>query len=198
MAATSNDSDPVTIIAPRELRDLVYRCCRVQGVDPGTADRFGDNLLHAQIHRGAAVEAFLHVLASSTSSAASSSGDLTRVVTAADSIALAEVTARREGAATAAFDSAVPLTALSQTLWHAAQRGVASVGISAATPGDQRVSSIEFVAEELDQAARTSARQRYLAAHRQGLPVATSAFVELESRAAQFLVAERTLDNIAP
>ena len=191
MAATSNDSDPVTIIAPRELRDLVYRCCRVQGVDPGTADRFGDNLLHAEIHRGAAVEAFLHVLASSA-------GVLTRVVTAADGIALAEVTARSEGVAAASFDSAVPLTALSHSLWHAAQRGVASIGISATAPGDQQVSSIEFVAEELDEAARTSARQRYLTAHRQGLPVATSAFVELESRAAQFLVAEGTLDTIAP
>lgn len=194
MAAASNDSDPVTIIAPRELRDLVYRCCRVQGVDPGTADRFGDNLLHAQIHRGAAVEPFLHVLASSTSS----SGDLTRVVTAADSIALAELTARSVGVATATFDSAVPLMALSHSLWHAAERGVASVGVSATTPGDQRVSSIKFVAGELDPVARDSARQRYLTAHRQGLPVATSAFVELESRAAQFLVAERTLDNIAP
>ena len=169
----------------------MYRCCRVQGVDPGTADRFGDNLLHAQIHRGAAVETFLHVLASSA-------GVLTRVVTAADGIALAEVTARSEGVATATFDSAVPLTALSHSLWHAAQRGVASIGISATAPADQRVSSIEFVADELDPAARTSARQRYLTAHRQGLPVATSAFVELESRAAQFLVAERTLDTIAP
>ena len=198
MAATSNDSDPVTIIAPRELRDLVYRCCRVQGVDPGTADRFGDNLLHAQIHRGAAVEAFLDVLAPSTSSVDSSSGAVNRVVTAADRIALAEVTARSEGAATATFDSAVPLMALSQTLWHAAERGVASIGISATAPGDQQVESIELAAEELETEARTSARQRYLTAHQQGLPVATSAFLELESHAALFLVAERTLDNIAP
>ncbi|MCQ3807394.1 MAG: hypothetical protein OXB92_04720 [Acidimicrobiaceae bacterium] len=194
MAAISNDSDPVTIIAPRELRDLVYRCCRVRGVDPGTADRFGGNLLHAQIHRGAALEPFLSVLASSTSSA----GAVTRVVTAADRIALAEVTARREGAAAATFGSAVPLMALSQTLWHAAQRGVASVGISATAPGDQRVSSIELVAEELDPVAKDSARQRYLTAHQQGLPVATSAFVELELRAAHFLVAEQTLDAVSP
>ncbi len=194
MAAMSNDGDSVTIIAPRELRDLVYRCCRVQGVDPGTADRFADNLLHAQIHRGAAVETFLSVLTSSTSSA----DDLTRVTTAADRIALAEVAARSEGVATATFDSAVPLTAMSHSLWHAAERGVASIGISATAPGDQQVKSIEFVTEALDPVARTSARQRYSTAHRQGLPIAASAFVELESRAAQFLVAERTLDTITP
>ena len=184
----------VTILAPRELRDFVYRCCRVQGVDPGTADRFADNLLHAQIHRGASVETFLSVLVSSSSSA----DDLTRVTTAADSVELAEATARIEGVATATFDCAVPLMALSHSLWHAAERGIASVGISPTAPGDQHVESIEFVTEALNQAARTSARQRHLTAHQLGLPVATSSFVQLESRAAPFLVDEVTLDAITP
>ena len=184
----------VTILAPRELRDFVYRCCRVQGVDPGTADRFADNLLHAQIHRGASVETFLSVLVSSSSSA----DDLTRVTTAADSVELAEATARIEGVATATFDSAVPLMALSHSLWHAATRGIASIGISPTAPADQHVESIEFVTEALNQAARTSARQRHLTAHQQGLPVATSSFVQLESHAAPFLVDEVTLDAITP
>ena len=184
----------VTILAPRELRDFVYRCCRVQGVDPGTADRFADNLLHAQIHRGASVETFLSVLVSSSSSA----DDLTRVTTAADSVELAEATARIEGVATATFDSAVPLMALSHSLWHAATRGIASIGISPTAPADQHVESIEFVTEALNQAARTSAQQRHLTAHQLGLPVATSSFVQLESRAAPFLVDELTLDAITP
>ena len=195
----SNDSDPVTIIAPRELRDLVYRCCRVQGVDPGTADRFSDNLLHAEIHRGATIETFFSVLASSTSSV----DDLTRVTTAADSIELAEVTARSEGVAAATFDSAVPLMALSHSLWHAAERGIASIGISPTAPADQHVESIEFVTqildtEALDPVARAAAQQRHLTAHQQGLPVATSSFVQLESHAAPFLVDELTLDAITP
>lgn len=184
----------VTILAPRELRDIVYRCCRVQRVDPGTADRFADNLLHAQIHRGAAIEPFLDLLASSSSSA----DDLPEVATAADSVELAEATARTDGVATATFDSAVPLMALSHSLWHAAERGIASIGISPTAPGDQHVKSIEFVAEVLDQTARTSAQQRHLLAHQQGLPVATSSFVQLESHAAPFLVAEVTLDAITP
>ena len=189
----------VTILAPRELRDSVYRCCRVQGVDPGAADRFADNLLHAQIHRGASVETFLSVLVSSSSSAA----DLTRVTTAADSVELAEATARIEGVATATFDSAVPLMALSHSLWHAATRGIASIGISPTAPGDQHVESIEFVtqildAEALDPVARAAAQQRHLTAHQQGLPVATSSFVQLESHAAPYLVAEVTLDAITP
>ncbi len=189
----------VTILAPRELRDFVYRCCRVQGVDPGTADRFADNLLHAQIHRGASVETFLSVLVSSSSSA----DDLTRVTTAADSVELAEATARIEGVATATFDCAVPLMALSHSLWHTATRGIASIGISATAPADQHVESIEFVTqildtEALDPVAGAAAQQRHLAAHQLGLPVATSSFVQLESRAAPFLVDEVTLDAITP
>ncbi len=194
----------VTILAPRELRDFVYRCCRVQGVDPGTADRFADNLLHAQIHRGASVETFLSVLVSSSSSA----DDLTRVTTAADSVELAEATARIEGVATATFDCAVPLMALSHSLWHAATRGVASIDISPTAPADQHVESIEFVTQILDTealdpvalgpVARAAAQQRHLTAHQQGLPVATSSFVQLESRAAPFLVDELTLDAITP
>ena len=199
----------VTILAPRELRDFVYRCCRVQGVDPGTADRFADNLLHAQIHRGASVETFLSVLVSSSSSA----DDLTRVTTAADSVELAEATARIEGVATATFDCAVPLMALSHSLWHAATRGVTSIGISPTAPADQHVESIEFVTQildpvaldpvaldpvALDPVARAAAQQRHLTAHQLGLPVATSSFVQLESRAAPFLVDELTLDAITP
>ncbi|MDE0606253.1 MAG: hypothetical protein OXH78_03750 [Acidimicrobiaceae bacterium] len=187
-------SAPVTILAPRELRDLVYRCCRVEGIDPGTADRFADNLLHAQIHRGASVETFLSILASSTSS----THDLARVVAAADRVELAEATARSEGAATATFDSAVPLSALSLSLWRAAERDIASIGISVTAPGDQHVESVELVSEALDQTARASAQQRNLTAHQQGLSVATSAFVQLESHAASFLVAEMKLDAVTP
>lgn len=192
MAAMSKGQDPVTILAPRELRDLVYRCCRVEGVDPANADRFADNLLHAQIHRGAGVEVFLSVLGSS----GSSKDDLAPLTTAADSIEVAEATARSEGVATATYDSAVPLMALSHSLWHAAERGTAGIGISATAPGDQEVDNIDFVTEKLDQAARTSAHQRHLTAHRKGLAVATSSFAQLESRAARFLVSEATLDAI--
>lgn len=190
----SVDRHGVTILAPRELKDLVYRCCRVQGVDPGNADRFADNLLHAQIHRGASVEVFLSVLASLSSSR----GELTRVTNAADGVEVAEATARSEGVATANFDPAVPLMALSHTLWQAAERGTASIGISATAPGDQEVRRIEFARTELDQAAKDSAHERHLAAHRVGLELATSAFAQLESYAAQFLVAEATLDTISP
>jgi len=184
----------VTILAPRELKDLVYRCCRVGGIDPGTADRFADNLLHAQIHRGKAVETFLAILASSTSS----TDELARVVAAADRVELAEATTRSVGVATATFDSAVPLLALSLSLWHAAERGIASIGISNTAPGDQHVESIELVAETLDQTARASAQQRHSTAHQQGLSVTTSDFAQLESQAASFLVAEMKLDEIAP
>lgn len=187
-------SAPVTILAPRELKDLVYRCCRVEGIDSGAAERFADNLLHAQIHRGESVETFLSILASSSSS----TNDLTRVVTAADRVELAEATARSEGVATATFDSAVPLLALSLSLWHAAQRGISSMGVSVTAPGDQHVESIELVTGALDQTTRTSAQQRYSTAHRQGLSVATSAFVQLESHAASFLVAETKLDAVEP
>ena len=141
-------------------------------------------------------------------SSSSSADDLTRVTTAADSVELAEATARIEGVATATFDSAVPLMALSHSLWHAATRGVASIGISPTAPADQHVESIEFVTQildtealdpvALDPVARAAAQQRHLTAHQLGLPVATSSFVQLESRAAPFLVDEVTLDAITP
>lgn len=187
------DCNAVTILAPRELKDLVYRCCRVQGVDPGNADRFADNVVHSEIHRGASVGMFLWLLAGS-----SSITELVRWTTAADQVELAEVAAHREGVATASFTSKVPLLTLSGSLWQAAERGVASVGVLATAPSDLEFMSIGFVVRELDEAERIAAHTRYLAAHQRGLVVATSALEALESRATGFLVAESTLDAIRP
>jgi len=192
----SDDPREVTL-APREIQDLVYRCCRVQGVDPGTADRLAENVLHAQIHRGPVIETFLAVLERSDVSA-SEVADLTRLSSAADKIELAEAAAVIEGRATVTFESTVPLLALSHSLWLAAERGTASVGISATAPGVEPVSSIEFVRKALDQPTQAAAFGRHLRAHQQGLPVAAPSLARLESRAARFLVAEATLDTIAP
>lgn len=193
-----SDESSEVILAPREIKDLVYRCCRVQGVDPGTADRLADNVLHAQIHRGPVLEAFVAVLEPSHDVSESEGADLTRLSIAADEVELAEAAVAAKGSATVTFEFAVPLLALSHSLWQAAERGTANVGVSATAHGVKQISGIEFVSEGLDQPTQAAASERHLKAHQQGLPVAASSLGRLESLAARFLVAEATLDTIAP
>ncbi len=46
-------------VAPREVRDLVERCCRLAGCDPGTAAMAAERVTAAQIDSGDGVERFM-------------------------------------------------------------------------------------------------------------------------------------------
>ncbi len=63
MSADAVDGAATVVVAPRELHDLTYRCARVAGCDPGTANRLARNLVATEIHHGQAVEAFVSVMA---------------------------------------------------------------------------------------------------------------------------------------
>ena len=190
----SEELSAKTTIAPRELRDLVYRCCRVRGIDAANADRFAENLVHAEVTRGAALCGFIRILDPSPSS----SDELARLAGAADIIEVAETAIQHHSAATATFETAVPLLALSHSLQQAAHRGTISVNISPSTDANQEVGYIEFVRGTLDYRTQTDVQQHHLRAYQQGLTVASFAFLQLERYAAAFRVAEATLDAISP
>lgn len=188
----AGDRPQHTIIAPRELKDLVYRACRVRLVDSGNAILFAENLTHAQIHRGAAIEHFVPIVASSTSS------HLEQIILAANFVELGAATALLEGEATIALESKTPLLAISQSLWNVAKRGIASVGISHEAPADLEFRELQFTILPLDQLNINLARQRHAKAYQMGLPVATSSFSALESIASAYLVEEAKLDEVSP
>ena len=178
-------------VAPREIHDLVYRAGRIAGCDPGTAERIAANVTFAEIHHGAAVSTFceaIEALDLPTSAWA----------TAPDALLTAEVAARIGGRASAAFDSPVPLAAISGTLQHCLERGVAPIGIHSRHRGDLAVSVVQMraVDEEVEGASGARIAGAEHDAHRLGVEVDRLLFSGLEAAAAGFLVAEATLDDL--
>lgn len=45
-------------VAPREISDIVNRCCRVHGVDPGVAQQIGKDVMAAHLIDGSALSTF--------------------------------------------------------------------------------------------------------------------------------------------
>lgn len=48
-------------VAPREIKDLVFRCCKVSLIDAGTAAKIAGNIVHSEIFYGGAVNWFCGV-----------------------------------------------------------------------------------------------------------------------------------------
>lgn len=48
-------------VAPREISDVVTRCCRVRGVDPGVAQQIGVKVMEAHLRDGTSLDAFAAV-----------------------------------------------------------------------------------------------------------------------------------------
>ncbi len=178
-------------VAPREIHDLVYRASSVAGCDAGMAERIAHNVTYAEIHHGAAVRAFceaLETLALPTSA----------WVTAPDALASAELAARDRGTASVTFKLPVPLAAIAGTLQQSLERGVASTGADADARADTTVSAIELHLID-DPAASTRSALNDDAranAYRHGIAVEQAWFNRLEAAAADYLVAESTLDEI--
>lgn len=51
-----------TTTTTRELNDLVTACCRVEGIDPGTASAIAANVVAAEVATGDGLEPFLLAL----------------------------------------------------------------------------------------------------------------------------------------
>lgn len=191
MAEPAADVSSTVRAAPREIHDLVYRAGRMAGCDPGTAERIAENVTYAEIHHGAAVSAFCEAIGAL---------DLPTSVwaTAPDALLAAEVAARTDGRASAAFDSPVPLAAIAGTLRHCLERGVAPIGIHDRDRGDLRVSVVEMLTVDQEsegaRGVRVSGTGRD--AHRLGVEVDRFLFGGLEAAASGFLVAEVTLDKL--
>ena len=178
-------------VAPREIHDLAYRASRVRGCDAGTAERIAENVTYAEMHRGDALGAVCRALDDS---------DLlgSAWATAPDAVLEAELAARADGMASAAFDPAVPLAAISATLAQGLSRGVAPVSIDHHAPGYTPVAAVELrpVDDEVITASRARIMNAHREAHRLGVAVIRTHFNALEAAAAAFLVAESTLDLI--
>lgn len=186
---TSGGSESSVVVAPREIKDLVDRCCRVSGCTAGSAQRLALNVLHGEIHHGDAISTFLAALAAGPS-------EVGRLARAYEQVELAEVAARSQGAASAAFDRPVPLAAISQAVADARTRGVESASVAATMSAGTEIDAIEFVTATLG-VASPEATARSSAAHRDGLTIPEDALRRLEAGARPFLVAEETLDSIA-
>lgn len=50
------------LVAPREIRDVVRRCCQVRQIDAGIADQIGIDVLDAQLHGLPAIATFVAAL----------------------------------------------------------------------------------------------------------------------------------------
>lgn len=180
-------------VAPREIRDLVYRASRVAGCDTGAAERIARHVAFAEMHHGAAVQAFCSAL--ETGALATSPW-----VSGPDAVSAAEIEARRCGSASLTFEPAAPLASIAATLMQCSERGVVAdaAGADANAHGGTEVAAVEM---RLAGQAAVSARQARLAkardaAHRHGIAVERDWFGRLEAAAAAYLVAESTLDEI--
>lgn len=181
-------------VAPREIHDLVYRSSRAAGCGAGIADRMAENVTFAEIHRGAAVEAFVAALVAGGLSASP-------LATAPDALAAAEVTARSDGEATVAFDPSVPLAGLAASLWHTLERGVHAVDLDPHATGASAIASIRLSTDHVDtdhanELVGSAIRARSGDAFRNGVVLDRTWFAHLDLAAAEFLVAEATLDEI--
>lgn len=178
-------------VAPREIRDLVYRSSRIAGCDAGTAERMAENVTFAEICHGASVSAYCEAL---------TAGDLAGSAwpTAPDKVLAAELAWRAAGEGTAAFDPEVPLAAIAATLWQATSRGALPAGFDSRASGDDSVRAVRF--READETAVAAARKRVVDAHqnahRRGVKVDRNCFNRLEAAAAGFLVSEKVLDSL--
>ncbi|MYB03331.1 MAG: hypothetical protein F4011_05875 [Acidimicrobiaceae bacterium] len=185
------DKSQTVFVAPREVRDLVYRASRIAGCDPGTAEQIAQSVEFGEIHHGGAIGAFCGSLAS---------GELpvSPWVTAPDALLAAETAVRAAGSASVTFEPAVPLATIAATLWQGRMRGVANTGPDHRTRGDRAVSSVGLhrVDGEVSPPGRARIAEADEAAHRLGIEVDRDVFSRLEADAAGFLVAESVLDQI--
>ncbi len=178
-------------VAPREIHDLVYRASSVAGCDAGMAERIAHNVTFAEIHHSGAVRAFCEAL--ETTALPTSAW-----VTAPDALAAAELAARDRGTASVTFEPPVPLAAIAATLQQSLERGVASTGADADARADTTVSAIELclIDDPAASARQTQIDHARANAYRYGIAVEQAWFSRLEAAAADYLVAESTLDEI--
>jgi len=177
------EADSPVALAPREVADLVYRCCRVAGVDAGAALRCAENVTHSEIHRGGGVESFLDAVAEHADS-------VRTFALAPDAVEVSEAT--REPVT---FAQPVALGALSASLWQAGLRGYTTVDLDDASVATQTISQLEFADGEIEGSRRAESSERERAALSHGLPLDGAHVQLLYTAASGFLVAERVVDE---
>ena len=180
---------PSTRLAPREIFDLVYRCCRVADIDAGNAERCGRNVTHAELHRQRGVEAFVHAASAGTSALTGFALAPTMVDAAIVDAAMAE-----SASTTAVFTEPIALAAVSEALWQAALRGRVATTVDDTSSAVDMVESIEFEASEVTDDRRSAAAERDRRAMQDGVLVDTHLLNELAAKAATFLIAEHIID----
>jgi|TARA_B100000809_G_scaffold28326_1_gene24599 hypothetical protein len=172
------------VVAPREVYDLVFRCARVAGCDPGTADRVARNVMVAEARWGGAVAVAVGVFEAEDPAGSAP-------VRAPDVLAEAECDARTTGSARAEFEAPVPLAFLVSTIAEMAGRGVVVDDLPIDATAGLPVPGLGLRTGVAD-------RPSSVEAHRGGLSVDRVAFNRLEAMAGRFLVSEAILDGIEP
>lgn len=175
----------LVLVAPREVHDVVYRCARIAGCDPGTADMLGRAVTFGEVHDHQAARAFLDL---------DGPEEIATVATALRQIAVAEARARQGGAEVElSFDPPIPDPLTTLARFESANRGAETVDLG---HYEGRLSTLVLgPAAPIDTLARAHS-DRQARFERTGLPVARDAFDELIVRSKGFLVAESILDEL--
>lgn len=182
-------------VAPRELRDLAYRCSRVAGVDPGAAHRLASNITFAEVHYGRAVEALARVVE------AGDHESLQLFSAAADAVERAEVELGQDGTSVARFERPVPFAAVAESVWEAANRGRVAADLPSDIVGSTSCVEIRLVGGPQSesggvQSTKDAFVERHKAGCRNGLSISRTLLDVLETGASLFLVEEAVLDRI--
>ena len=185
----------IVTVAPREIHDLVYRSSRAAGCAAGVAKRMAENITFAEIHHGAAVEMFVLSLAAGNLSASA-------LANAPDALAAAEVeiTARTDGETIVTFDPPVPLAGVAASIRNARKRGIHALDLDVYTSGAATIAALRLSTHHLVEpvdSADSAIRTRTEHAFRNGVALERVWLDRLDLAAAEFLVAESALDEIA-
>lgn len=171
----------MTLVAPREIVDIVYRCCRVANVDPGSSDDIAQAVAEAELVGTAGLAGFLSHHAA---------GSLDDVAVALRAIDVGEVQVRATGEPVSIdFDSSVARPLLIRRLRQAQARAVAS----APTGPDTYVDGIHLTNEASTRSVNAPRR-----GYAGGVEVDTEAFEVATQIAREFLVSESVLDAAVP
>ncbi len=173
----------MTLVAPREIVDLVYRCCRMASLDPGSADVIARAAAEAEL---SGLEGLADCVRHHTS------GSLGAVVDALRAIDVAEVSVRASGEpVTVDFESSVAGSLLNRRLRQAQGRSVVSVPAAQGT----QVDGVRLSRRDAPTVAiEAPSRRGYV----EGVEVDSAVFEAATRIAASFLVSEAVLDAAIP
>jgi len=189
--------DDLIEVAPREVHDMVYECCRVLGLGGGVAGDVAKSVTSIEIGFGQGLAAFDQEVSRLPEQGASLLAS--PFVLAPDQWRAGELRLAGGETGVVRFDPPTPLAALGSVLRESLERGI---GCAALVIGDgdttltgiDRLEEVELEADNPDRSMPDRWRQRETDAMRQGLKLPRDLVVRTKKLAAGYLVSEAAVD----